>query len=533
MTVRITYGPVFSQFDFSQCRHLEFWVYRILTAFDPEDLSVTTAFYDPNTQSYPTGLTNYLRRWLEHFKVPAVFEGWPATPDPHEPDAEIFNFGPEAIVFRPDQVQAIRNSLAEYRGIFWMGTGAGKTEVALYVLLHLGLKSLFIVSTGQSVNDTIDRFRKRIDAAFEGGKISRKPTIGKVGEGAKEYDADIAVGLVESLYRGVRAKSPAIMGFLNSIGVLIYDEVHHEATAGTWKEVGIACPADYRYGLSATPFDNPYNPENLHVTDSEIVAMTGDVLVYVPEIFLIGKKALTKPIIRFFPGGGRVDGRITDWHEVYRLGVVENVRRNARIATVVANAVKCGGRVLVLIQRLRHGIEIVRLLQSIGIRAICSYGDNSTYIPNDPVLFQYAPWVPGESKTYPGFVRLPTSQYPMMELYRAGIAPVIVGSVIYDESKDIPIITDLVNAAAGKKARRVQQRIGRALRRHTFKRVAKVWDVADTCHNYLQAQSEARGHHAESLGYEVVWFDRLMSEHLMTHDWLRWIVKAGDGHESP
>ncbi len=182
------------------------------------------------------------------------------------------------------------------------------------------------------------------------------------------------------------------------------------------------------------------------------------------------------------------------------------------------------------VQRLRHGIEFLQLLQYFGILGICSYGNDKTYIPNHPDLVQHAPWVTGESKTYPGFVYVATSKFPMMEIYEAGIAPVIVGNVIYDESKDIPILTDFVNAGAGRKHRRVQQKIGRSLRRHTFKRVAKVWDSNDTCHHYLQAQTVARGEHAESLGYEVVWHDPLMCEHLMTFDWLKWVVQNENDH---
>lgn len=84
-----------------------------------------------------------------------------------------------------------------------------------------------------------------------------------------------------------------------------------------------------------------------------------------------------------------------------------------------------------------------------------------------------------------------------------GTIDLIVGSVIYDEAQDLPVLTDIINAAGGDKQQRYRQKVGRVLRLHTGKKLAYVWEPWDSCHSTLEKHSRNRLETAAAQGFPV------------------------------
>jgi superfamily II DNA or RNA helicase len=76
--------------------------------------------------------------------------------------------------------------------------------------------------------------------------------------------------------------------------------------------------------------------------------------------------------------------------------------------------------------------------------------------------------------------------------FEDGEFQVLIGSVVYDESQDMPSITDLVLAAGGKKLRRLKQRLGRGERKAEGKSRVRVWDFFDSQHKSTKRHSQQR-----------------------------------------
>jgi superfamily II DNA or RNA helicase len=425
------------------------------------------------------------------------------------------------------QVEAVGKALQYGRGILEMATGSGKSEAAIAITLALGIpKTLYVVPDCAAMYQMYDRYVKR--------GFDETHQVGRLGDTLCELDRPVTIAVINSLFSAIKTRNEDVLAILDEAELLIADEVHHQGTAMSWQVVSLQCPAQRRFGLSGTPYKDDksrFNPFYLHPHDSWLTGLLGNTLIYVPPDKLQDQGELTPcEVVSFRAGGEQIPDpvvytewqRRARWKTVYKRGVIENHERNERIVRLVANLVRLGGVPLISIQRLEHGRTLQRMLLDCGIESACSYGGGVTYLSRE-----LAEWLKIGFEEIPIWNKPPTAKNkkakvkPKITGYEErfvqvgkkfdipwhlsqGHFRVLIGSAIYDEAQDIPILSDLVNAAGGKAPQRFRQKVGRVLRLSDGKRLARVWEPWDDCHPLLLRHSEQRLKTSASQGYPVV-----------------------------
>ena len=135
---------------------------------------------------------------------------------------------------RTDQQKAVRNWLDQRsRGMIYMPTGTGKTEVALHLMLQLGVPTLIV----SPVKNLMYQWKRRI-------KHSLGVEAGVIGD---SYEQIRPVSV--TTYHSACIKM-AELG--NRFQFIIFDEVHH-LLGPVRGDAARMCAAQYRLGLTATP----------------------------------------------------------------------------------------------------------------------------------------------------------------------------------------------------------------------------------------------------------------------------------------
>jgi len=202
----------------------------------------------------------------------------------------------------------------------------------------------------------------------------------------------------------------------------VVDECHH-ASAKSVREVLIASSEAYwRYGCSATPVreDN---------TSIVIQGMFGAKIVDINASYLIKRGDLVKPYIFMVPVDSKVN--LHSYQKIYEQCVVKNEEFNRQVADTTNHLVKRGLSVLVLVQQYKQG-EFLK-----------------TLIPN--------------SEFITGKVSSEKRLQYINDLRDGKIT--LIATSLADEGLDARDLGAVVLAGGGKSITKVNQRLGRALRR--------------------------------------------------------------------
>lgn len=468
-------------------------------------------FYNKLESTLPTGLFRVLSKWASARGIPVLWEGAPF--DLHEGRSDFTPVDPSilpGVTLRDYQVDAVNACLRYCRGVVEAATGAGKSELFMAMVRHLGTpRTLMVVPDTAAMYEMYRRFLLR---GFT------KDEVGLIGDSEKEYGRQVTVAVINSLYSGVKKNRGPVLQVLEECQLLVTDETHH-LPASSWLAVAGRCGADYRIGLSGTPYESDNPRDELHYSDSWITAALGPPLVQIPPRVLQARGFLTKcEVIPF--GAKSSPVRVNFWNVVYSRGVVNNPGRNLQVATIAANLSDQGRVPLVSVERLEHGRVIQNLLWKFGVVSACSYGDGTIFVPlsfaqEQSLDYESIPVLKprkrkGRGKGEPpevvgyerDFVQIPQEVDIRKFLLEGGIK-VLVGSRIYDECLDIPFLTDLINASGGKAHQRWRQKMGRTLRLFPGKSMARIWDPYDRSHFFLTNHSKKRLEVARREGYPV------------------------------
>lgn len=399
---------------------------------------------------FPTGLLDLVEGVLIEEGVSYSIQDYRSAPE-----VEVPTILDVPVELREYQEQIVRDVIEAKRGIIWVGTGGGKTEIAASVIKTLGLSTLFMVHRSNLLKQTKTRFEK-----FFGKKI------GAIGSGSWDIQ-DVTVGMVQTLYarlRNPKTKKQAF-DYLKSVDVLVIDECHL-ASATTWVEVSKHCMAGYRYGLSGTPS-----------TDGKglwLAGITGPIIATKLTKDLVEEGHLAKPIIYMVSHPFKTIKKKTPWKEVYEKGIVEDNDRNRLIAKVASSNAK-EGPTLVLFFRKDHGLAIAEQLKSLGFHKYHLLdGDDSIDARMDAIAD-----------------------------LNSGKVDLLVTSTIFDEGMDIPELRTVVLAGGGKSWEKTLQRIGRGLRKSATKDTAKIYDFVDTSHRYLAEHTLTRMRYYRNEEFEI------------------------------
>ena len=238
-------------------------------------------------------------------------------------------------------------------GILSMPIRSGKTFTAALIIERLGARTLFVVPSLLLLEQTAKVCRECF------GDL----VIGEMG-GGRDTEGDITVATYQSLMVAYRDRRKDCMRFLDTIDLLIVDELHH-AEAEEWRKPLFACNARYRLGLSATVYVSRTNPNEVGAI--WLKALCGPIVFQVDMAYLVRKGWLVKTTIAFHT----IENPKTDekWSQrLYSKCITNNTERNARIVSEAVLAKSEGKRCLVDIGRVAHGRILLGLLRKAGLK---------------------------------------------------------------------------------------------------------------------------------------------------------------------
>lgn len=366
-------------------------------------------------------------------------------------------------ILRPYQNQAVEQAVRRNNiSILELGTGAGKTEIAIECIRQLGYISLFIVDKVELLRQT----KKRIEDSLG-------IEVGVIGAGEDKIK-EVTVATVQTLSKHVTKYSK----FLKSVRFVIFDETHKVAAASYFKIARWLVNTEYRIGISGTAYRDDGN-------DMMINAVVGYKSFDLSSKRLIQEGWLVRPKIRFIKGliepikvremekslqNGLIN-ESADYSTWYNTFIVENKSRNKLIEDIVRK--HKGKKILILTKLIDHGAYLSEILP----KAEHLYGDTNK----------------DERKR-------------IFEDFTNGKLDVLVSTIsIFAEGIDIPQLDMVINAAANKGDVKTIQVLGRVLRKMDGKKNAYYIDFHDVTKFFALASSSRKkalrneGHYVEEI----------------------------------
>jgi superfamily II DNA or RNA helicase len=404
-----------------------------------------SSFYSTKWNMFPTGLISFVVEELSHIDFNLIDN----TSKIFYPASHEINLLDEKkkgkLVLRDYQEGAIKAILQHERGIVRLSTRSGKTVVAIAATQALGMPTLFVVQSKDLLKQTHHEYKN---------KMGIEP--GMMGDNVWEPRNNVTVATVQTLSRslGSKVKQKETKEFLEGIGFVIFDEVHHASK--TYQVVSRALKnARYRLGLSATALIA--SKEN----KLQSMSLTGPLIFEVKMETLVEQKHIAKPTI-FFLDYRCEDVYGDEYSEVYDEGIVYNDERNMVIAITAMKQLRRGKSSLILVEKREHGEIILDLLKDKA---------KVKYIHGDHTSNQR------------GEVSID---------FQAGVLDILITSRIFNEGKDIPFLESVIVASGRKSPIETYQKMGRGITKTADKDETEVFDFIDKSHRMLYNHSLQR-----------------------------------------
>lgn len=459
-----------------------------------------THLFDVINGTFPSGLIERFIKELHQENVPYFIDRTFQYPAPYIHLHPVFSFTPTE-----DQIAAVDALSKANCGIGKLPTGFGKTSyVAAALIATKGVKSLFLANQRVLTDDAKSDF----DSIFVNDDIQ----IGMIGDGVFE-PGDITIASIQSISAALtpptskeyqtaryqwelaeqrynlthdeehkqeclrelkackrRLKSidrklerhEKIIPFLKSIDMFIVDEAQVLGTE-QWNKFLHACPAPYRYTLSATPTR----------TDGggiQIVAATGEARYTSNAEDQIKKGRLSEFLGHFVKFDHKIDKELAreivmDYNQAYLTFIVHNEIRNRYLCEKVVEWAK-DYSVLALVTRKEHGEIIKNMLVEMGMKE-----EESRYIDGDT------------AKKY---------RKDSIEAFRNREFPVLIGTSIFDVGFNAKNASKIVRFNAGGSEVREPQRAGRTVRLRDDGSIGESYDILDINVPFFESQGWKR-----------------------------------------
>jgi superfamily II DNA or RNA helicase len=442
-------------------RDEEHWITQYLSFDDPGSRFKRSGparvnMFNSIAQSFPTGFLALVCKaaTAEGFELEiADRRVVPVQPDPLA-DLEWLKHHPAVKGEIQHQIDAVRAVGQHGRGVLWIPTGGGKTEVAIGLTRYLPCRWLFLVHRQQLMQQTAERYEERT-----GLRAAR------IGDGLWEDDGVVpfVVATFQTLFADLKRPDGSAQQMLAGFDGVIFDEAHTLPAASFWKVAMRTNHAYFRVALSGTPLARADKRSTL------TIAATGSVIYRVRPEVLISLGVLSRPKIRFVSVQQPDDGG--SWAEVYKRNVTESKARNAALLQMTKQAQKPA---LLFVKEVAHGRRLTKALEAAGIRVEFIWGEKATEV-----------------------------RAAAIRRLRHGDIDVIVCSVVFQEGVDIPEVRAVIIGTGGSSAIAAIQRVGRGTRRAEGKTEFEVWDVADRGPGMLERHTKKRIRAYTVEGYEV------------------------------
>jgi len=390
------------------------------------------------SQSFHTGLLGIVRDILTKHNIEFAKIDDRERPAQNLPDL-VFT-PPPNFEEREYQEFTINKAIKFTRGILSVATGGGKTSMVTQIIGRLKTYPfLFYVLTKDLMEQAYDTLSLCLnepigrigDSRYDIKKINvctiqtaiRSLNIDNPKFKISDYQFDDEDGWNEEKLIEDMDKNQRIRKLINLTRGIYFDEAHH-AAAKTVKEVLSASPSAYwRFGGSATPYRESGD-------EIMIQAMFGGKIVDIPASYLIKNDYLVPPHIFFVP----IDTSI-DYHsfpKIYKHCVVTNNHLNDHVAKTANHLVSRGLSTLVLVKHYPQGNYLKERIE------------NSEFVT-------------GKMST--------KKRKENLERLRNRELMCMIATSLADEGLDVPTLDAAILAGGGKSSTRLNQRIGRTIRK--------------------------------------------------------------------
>jgi len=344
------------------------------------------------------------------------------------------------------QQEAIIRVLKGGRGILHLATGAGKTYIAAAIASIIKQPALFIVPGIDLMYQTKEVFERETDLS-----------VGLLGGGKDIIDADIVIGVINTIYNRSKKKGK-YRDWLEQVYLVFADECHL-ASAKQYSSVLQKCTsAVFRIGLSGTPL------EHGDIRNMKLIGTLGPVIDTVRNTQLIELGVSARPIVHIHKIE-RTNTEPQSWKypDIYDAHIVNNKYRNDKIVEIAKKGLDKGQTVIVLVQRIEHGESLYRLFKYTGVDAPFCYGDTDKQMRQD-----------------------------LLAHIKRNKGTILILSKIGEVGLDIPAIDVIIRGSGGKSSISTIQAIGRGLRKKENENVVYYHDFNDTLDEYTQEHSRLR-----------------------------------------
>lgn len=465
--MRFHYGHVLSKFEGTPAEEG-----ALCQALIPPDWEEDqTTLYRLESHEVYTGLLPYIRSKVGEVEVldPAESPYYHQVPD--IPDDLCSSEQDPSFRLRDYQQGAIQKALRAGRGVIEVAAGGGKTEIAAGLIIVLLAQKqvdqvLYIVGTKHLLDQTVLRLQKR-----------GVPHVGILGGGKRRITGQqVVVATPQTINKKLQAGDEQVYQLIGHTKAIVGDEIHH-GPAPTWAAPIEAALAFWRFGLTATMWDDPRGYSS---SDLILMGLIGPPCVRVSMGYLIARGFLATPRVLMPPidrGQVNVHPRsFKAWDRVYGSGIERHTYRNAVVLSYARWLYEHGHKVLTFCQHVDHGLFLCFCLAKAGYEPIMMKGSS-----------QVAQFTPD------GQPHWETWDIKQIADYIDGMDRcLVVGSPVADEGLDFPSVSALIMAGAMQKYRRTVQRCGRGMRPKPGDNTVVIIDPYDLHHEFLAKHSEYR-----------------------------------------
>jgi len=388
-------------------------------------------------QAFFTGLLGFVRDVLEKHGIEYEKDDRRICPDQNLPNLQFLP--PEDYEERDYQAFTVDRSLNFTRGILSSCTASGKTMMVTKLISRIKTYPfIYYVLT-----------KDLMEQAYDALSTCLNEPIGRIGDGKVDIKK-ISVCTIQTAIRALNvrnskfkisdykfddedvwdehgiedaSKAEKIQKLIRMAKGVYFDECHHVASRTAKEVMSASVNAYWRFGGSATPYRDDG-------ADIVIQAMFGKKIVDISASYLIKRGFLLPPHIFFVPIDKATKYR--SYAKIYSKSIAHNDEFNTHVANLANHFISRGLSTLILVKQYAQGNYIKKLM------------------PNVPFLT-------GKMTS--------KARKKHINNLRTRESLGMIATTLADEGLDIPTLDVVIMAGGGASATRINQRIGRTIRK--------------------------------------------------------------------